>query len=97
MPEQTVYGPSRAVAHWLEANSIDPQDVPVDSPLTIEVDSFHGHRYIRYNALLRNELGHLHFDSTTGRAAVELQTAHLVIEPPEDVRIPTADHIPGAD
>ncbi|MFE9687985.1 hypothetical protein [Streptomyces sp. NPDC006285] len=87
MFHETVHGPVHAVAEWLRANGIDPQDVPIDSDITIGTEPFGGARHIRYSALLRNELGHLHHDPATGRAAVEARTALLVVEAPENVKI----------
>jgi hypothetical protein len=87
MIQETAYGPISAVAEWLRANGIDPADVPVDARLVIERDTLGGHRHIRYTALLRNELGHLHHDSVTGREAAEERTVRLRVEPPENVRV----------
>lgn len=81
VPYETAYGPIAAVADWLRANDIDPNDVPIEGPITIE----QGH--IRYAALLRNEDGHRYVDESTGDAAREEQTAPLKVEPPANVQV----------
>lgn len=75
VPAETPYGPIAAVAEWLRANGIDPDDVPIEGPITIE----QGH--IHYTALLRNEDGHRYQDPGTGDAAREERTAPLTVEP----------------
>jgi hypothetical protein len=84
---ETVHGPLHTVVEWLRTNGIDPADVPVDSDISIEPEPLGGDRRIRYSALLRNELGHLHHDPATGRAAVEDRSVPPVVEPPENVKI----------
>ena len=77
----TPYGPVDAVAGWLRANDIDPSDVPIDGPITIE----QGH--IHYAALLRNEDGHRYVDESTGDVAWGNQTAPLKVDPPANVQV----------
>lgn len=82
---ETPYGPRAAVAAWLRANGINPDDVPVEGPITID------EQQIRYTAMLRNETGHHYVDDSTGEAAREARTAPLATEPPADVRIKGGD------
>ncbi|MEU6491103.1 hypothetical protein ABZ890_12000 [Streptomyces sp. NPDC046984] len=81
VPRDTPYGPVDVVAAWLRANDIDPNDVPIEGPITIEQGRIH------YAALLRNEAGHRHEDRATGRAAREERTAPLVVKPPANMRV----------
>jgi hypothetical protein len=81
---ETGYGPRTAVADWLRANGIDPNDVPIEGPITIE------HGRIHYAALLRNETGHRYQDPNTGDAAREERTALLKAEPPMSLQIPAS-------
>lgn len=76
-------GRVEAVQAWVRANGIDPNDVPVDPPLTIE-SSGGGVPVIRYTALLRNENGRPYPDPDTGDAAAEERTVPLVVEPPAE-------------
>lgn len=78
--DETAYGSVTAVADWLYANGIDPNDVPFEGPITIERDPLEGRR-IRYAALLRNDEGHRYVDPATGDAAREVRTAPLKVEP----------------
>ncbi|MGW0914663.1 hypothetical protein ACWD1Z_23340 [Streptomyces sp. NPDC002784] len=81
VPIETPFGPMDAVADWLRANDVEPNDVPIEGPITIE----EGH--IRYAALLRNEAGRRYVDESTGEAAREERTVQLKIDPPENVQI----------
>ena len=82
---ETPFGPRPAVADWLRANDIDPNDVPIEGPITIE------HGRIHYAALLRNEAGHLYRDSSTDSAAREERTAQLKAKPPENVQVTSSN------
>ena len=84
---ETPYGPREAVAEWLSANGIDPNDVPIEGPIAIELETVDGSRCIRYAALLRNETGHRYMDSATGDAAREERTEPLKVEPPANVQV----------
>ncbi|MGW3651888.1 hypothetical protein [Streptomyces sp. NPDC000878] len=84
VPYETAYGPITAVAEWLRANDIDPNDVAHEGPITIDGQC------IRYAALLRNEDGHRYVDQATGGAAREERTAPLKVEPPENVQVTVA-------
>ncbi|MFD5874023.1 hypothetical protein [Streptomyces sp. NPDC060322] len=53
MPTPT-YPDLAVTVAWLEANGIDPNDVPLDSAITEGMDS-EGHPVIRYTALLRRD------------------------------------------
>lgn len=75
VPVETPYGPREAVAEWLTANGIDPNEVPEEGPLAIERGC------IRYAALLRNEAGHRYMDASTGQAAREGRTTPLKVPP----------------
>ena len=79
-PINTPFGPADAVADWLRANDIDPNDVPITGPIIIERDPLEG-RSIRYAALLRNEAGRHYVDQATGDAAREERTTSLKAEP----------------
>jgi len=81
VPVETSYGPREAVAEWLTVNDIDPNDVPIEGPITID----QGH--IHYAVLLRNEDGHRYMDASTGDAAREERTAPLTAEPPANVQV----------
>ncbi|MGW1796937.1 hypothetical protein ACWCQN_13220 [Streptomyces sp. NPDC001984] len=87
VPVETPYGPVTAVADWLRANDIDPNDVPIDGPITIEPLTMGGARCIRYAALLRNERGRHYEDPGTGDVAREERIQPLKVEPPENVQV----------
>jgi len=78
---ETPFGPVDAVADWLRANDIDPNDVPIGGPLAVEGGRIH------YAALLRNEAGHRYVNESTGDAAREERTAPLKIKPPANVQV----------
>ncbi|MGJ5897977.1 hypothetical protein ACSCBZ_39425 [Streptomyces niveiscabiei] len=84
-PIETPFGPMDAVANWLRANGIDPCDVPIHGPITIDQGR------IRYAAHLRNEAGRKYVDETTGDVAQEERTAPLKVEPPANVQVTGSD------
>jgi hypothetical protein len=84
VPIETPFGPMDAVVDWLRANDIDPNDVPIEGPITIK----DGH--IEYAALLRNEASRHYMDEATGEAARERRTALLKVEPTVSVQIPAS-------
>ncbi|MFF8910177.1 hypothetical protein [Streptomyces olivaceoviridis] len=88
---ETAYGPVDAVASWLRANDINPNDVPINGHIAIELETIGGARCIRYTALLRNEQGYHYHDPETDQAAQEERTTPLKAEPPETVRVPVLD------
>jgi hypothetical protein len=81
MAVQTDWGRRDALCDWLTANGIDPHDVPVDGDLAI-VDTDAG-RAIRVEVELRSEDGRVLLDEREHRAARELRTVPLVVEPPD--------------
>lgn len=81
VPVETPSCPPAAVADWLRANGINPNDVPIGGPITIERGR------IRYAVLLRNETGDRYVDPTTGDAARGERTAALKAEPPASVQV----------
>ncbi|NUS86012.1 MAG: hypothetical protein HOY75_25635 [Streptomyces sp.] len=83
----TPFGPKEAVADWLRANDIDPGTVPLDGPITLDRLTMGGQRCIRYDALLRNEAGHLYRDPATDGAAREERIAILKVDPPANVQV----------
>ena len=87
VPVETPYGPMEAVADWLRANDIDPNDVPINGPISIEHEVTSGDRRIRYAAMLRNEAGRHYLDEGTRAVAQEDHTAPLKIEPPANVQV----------
>lgn len=84
---ETPYGPREAVAEWLAANGIDPNDVPLHSAIVIERDPLEG-RSIRHTAMLRNAAGLLEHDWRTDAPKAEQRTTPLKAEPPAEVQIP---------
>ncbi|MFD4569371.1 hypothetical protein ACFWOX_34040 [Streptomyces sp. NPDC058467] len=86
VPIETPFGPLAAVADWLRANGIDPDDVPLEGPIAIERDRL-GKWSIRYAALLRNEAGHRYVDPATDDAAREERTTPLKVDPPANVQV----------
>lgn len=67
---------------WLAANGIDYNEVPVDTPLTVETISC-AQRIIRYTVYLRTADGHRYVDpNDPNQAACEERTAPLLVEPP---------------
>ncbi|MFM9604261.1 hypothetical protein [Streptomyces turgidiscabies] len=87
VPVETPYGPMDAVADWMRANDIDPNDVPIDSPISIEPDTAGGDSRIRYTAHLRNEQGRKYVEETTGDVAQEERTTPLKAKPPANVQV----------
>ncbi|MEH0623467.1 hypothetical protein QBA57_39640 [Streptomyces scabiei] len=71
---------------WLQANGIDPCDVPVDEDIVIEPLTLGGDRAIRYTAHLRNADGRKYLDEATGEAAQEKRVVPLVVDPPPQWR-----------
>jgi hypothetical protein len=84
IPIETPYGPVEAVADWLRANDIDPNDVPIEGPIAIK-----GGR-IEYAALLRNKASRHYMDEATHEAAREGRTTLLKVEPPTSVQVPAS-------
>jgi hypothetical protein len=80
VPVETPHGPREAVADWLYANGINPNDVPNEGPIAIKQGRIH------YAALLCNEAGRHYVDESTGEAAREERTAPLTV-PPEGLTI----------
>ncbi|MFJ1650069.1 hypothetical protein ACIOC2_01375 [Streptomyces sp. NPDC088337] len=70
-----------AVCDWLTANGINPNHVPVDSDLTIEVTE--QGRVIRFEAFVLNDDGHPQIDERGQHAVREVRTTPLHQEPPE--------------
>lgn len=69
---------------WLSANSIDPNEIPIESPVTIEPGDS-GHR-IRYTAMLRNANGRKYLidpDNPDKGVAAEERTVPLVVPLPD--------------
>lgn len=87
VPAETPFGPIAAVADWLSANGIDPRDVPIEGPITIEPNPEGHGQCIRYAALLHDEHGRRYQDPATGDAAREERTAPLKAEPPTNVQV----------
>ncbi|QFR00714.1 hypothetical protein F9278_36155 [Streptomyces phaeolivaceus] len=84
---------------WLRANCIDPADVTVGAPISIERETYDvtahdsagpvmldGGRAIRHTVLLRNAEGRKYVDEATGDAAQEERVVPLVVEPPPQWR-----------
>ncbi|MGW3416473.1 hypothetical protein [Streptomyces phaeochromogenes] len=86
VPQGTAYGPVSAVAEWLRANDVDPDDVPIEGPIAIECDPLEG-RSIRYAAMVRSNEGRILHDSQTDGPKVEERTAPLQVEPPANVQV----------
>lgn len=80
MAIQTDWGRRDALCNWLTANGINPADVPIDGDLTI-IDTDTG-RAIRVEVELRGEDGRVLLDEREHRAARELRTVPLLVEPP---------------
>lgn len=71
----------QAVADWLEANGINPGDVPIDADMTID-DGPDG-RFIRCEVFHLNSDGRRQPDETGQRVATKFVTAPLKVEPPQ--------------
>ncbi|GAA4676813.1 hypothetical protein GCM10023347_33930 [Streptomyces chumphonensis] len=78
---ETPYGPRAAVAAWLLVNGVNPDDVPLEGPISVDG------QHIRYAALLRNEAGRHYRDERTGRSAREERVTPLTVEPPANVQV----------
>lgn len=81
MAIQTDWGRRDALCNWLTANGINPADVPIDGDLAI-VETDAG-RAIRVEVEVRNEDGRVLLDEREHRAARELRTVPLLVEPPD--------------
>jgi hypothetical protein len=96
MPEpQLVYEPEmwpdfagterhEEIKSWLRANDINPDDVAVTGPVTVETTP-DGARLIRYTTHLRNEDGCKYLadpDDMDKGVAAEERTAPVQVEPP---------------
>lgn len=97
MDGETVYDPDtwpyvatsgrrEELCAWLQANGINPSDVPVHTPITLEPLTHGGGRAIRYTAYLRNADGFKYFDEDSGDAAQEERIVPLVVDPPPQRR-----------
>ncbi|MGC9538514.1 hypothetical protein [Streptomyces sp. UG1] len=82
----TPYGPREAVADWLRANAVDPNDVPINGPITIERDPLEG-RSIRYASMVRSDDGDILRDPRVDGPKTEERTAPLKVEPPTNVQV----------
>lgn len=71
-----ITGRREQVAAWLTANGIDPNDVPLDGPIT-EDSRGDGTPVIRYTVLVRED-GH-RYATTTGPAAREDRETPLLV------------------
>lgn len=82
-PAPDPYQRREAMAAWLTANGVDPNDVPLHADIT--VDDQNGQRVIRYEAFQRDGNGDIFVaDGGTG-AAVEERTTLLTTEPPAEL------------
>jgi hypothetical protein len=87
IPIDTAYGPVAAVAEWLRANDIDPDDVPFNASISIERLTYGGDWWIRCTCLLRNAEGHRYADPSTLDVAQEERIVPLKVEPPANVQV----------
>lgn len=87
VPYETAYGPIAAVAEWLRANDIDPNDVPINGPITIERDTASDGTRIRYTAVVRTEGVGVQYDARRRGPKVEDRTVPLKVEPPANVQV----------
>ncbi|MFC9247760.1 hypothetical protein ACFT7S_28240 [Streptomyces sp. NPDC057136] len=89
MPKDSTPGLAVTVA-WLQANGIDPNDVPLDSAVTEGVDS-EGRPVIRYTALLRR--GGRPYSNPEGTGPVTEEREALLVTPRSAAPGPwTAEH-----
>jgi len=91
-----------ALCAWLQANGINPNDVPIRGDLYLEPspagDPYTG-RYIHYEAFHRDSDGHRHVDERGTKVAVERRSTPLLVDPPdwwEPYRKPTREQLLGA-
>ncbi|HVK16333.1 MAG TPA: hypothetical protein VM533_05245 [Fimbriiglobus sp.] len=89
----------KALCAWLQANGINPNDVPIRGDLYLEPspagDPYTG-RYIHYEAFHRDSDGHRHVDERGTKVAVERRSTPLLVDPPdwwEPYRKPTRDQL----
>lgn len=86
----TVYAPGQwdtltdeqrhELKQWLRSNGINPDDVPIHEPITIETAD--GQEHIHYVVYLRDETGHRYVDpDDPDQAAQEKRAMPLVDEP----------------
>jgi hypothetical protein len=67
---------------WLQANGVDPCDVPVGEEITLEPLTPDGQRAIHFTAYLRNAEGRFYLDEDTQGPAMEARVMPLVVDPP---------------
>ena len=67
---------------WLQANGIDPADVPIHANISIEPTKPRGAHLIRYTVYLRDTSGRKYQDPATHDAAQEERTVPLLVQPP---------------
>lgn len=75
-----VEGRADAIADWVRANGIDPNEVSITHDLTIEERP--DGAMIRCTVISKNEHGRP-YATADGDAAMEERTVPLVVEPPE--------------
>lgn len=78
------YRRREAMAVWLTANGVDPNDVPLHADVTVDTDGG-GRRIIRYEAFQRDGDGNILVADGGTSAAVEERTTPLTAEPPAEL------------
>ena len=84
-----------ALCTWLQANGINPNDVPVRGDLYLDPGP-DGTRHIHYEAFHFNSEGRRHVDERGTKVAVERRSTPLLVDPPdwwEPYRKPTREQL----
>lgn len=82
----------RTVCTWLRTNEIDPNDIPIRTPILLEPDlEEFGEWRIRYKVFLRNSSGHRYMEAGTEELATQDLWKRLEIDPPMQWLAPLTD------
>lgn len=79
------YHRREAMAAWLTANGVDPNDVPLHADIT--VDDQNGRRVIRYEAFQRDGNGNILVADDGTSSAVEERTTPLTAAAPAELAV----------
>lgn len=83
----------RTVCTWLRMNDVDPNDIPLRTPILVEPDpdSGFGEWRIRFETFLRDSHGYRYIKSGTEELATRPLTQRMAIDPPIEWLLPLTE------